>query len=521
MRKKIEIYDTTLRDGNQALNVSFSLEDKLLVAEKLYNLGVHYIEGGWPNSTNKTDIEFFKQVRKSGLRSKITAFGSTRRPNISPAKDNFLKTLLKADVPVITIFGKCWDLHVKDVIRTSLDENLRMIESSCSYLKKRCESVFFDAEHFFNGYQENPQYALKVLNAAINGGADRLILCDTNGGMLPMEIQEVFRKVRRTIPDVILGIHAHNDSGNATANSLIAVQEGAVQIHGTINGLGERCGNADLCSLIPNLSLKMGRTTIPARKLPKLRSVSLFVSEIANLVPNIRQPYVGESAFTHKAGPHIDGVLKNSRSFEHVSPQEVGNDRKYILSNQAGGSAVVEKLKKVKPDINKKDKLVKKLLKEIKSLEDGGYQFEAADGSFQLLAKRKLGLFKELFKFKGFRVIIEKRENGENFAEATIKVKKGREIVHTAAEGDGPVNALDNAVRKALVQFYPQLKNVSLEDFKVRVLDGRDGTSAKVRVLIESHDGKEHWGTIGVSPNIIEASWIALLDSLNYKIMKS
>lgn len=520
MEKFVKIYDTTLRDGNQALSVSFSLEDKLRIAEKLDNLGVRYIEGGWPNPTNLTDLKFYREIGKKKLKARIAAFGSTRRPDTKPEKDAILKTLLSTESPVITIFGKSWDLHVRNVLRTTLDENLKMIESSVKYLKKRCDELIFDAEHFFDGYKHNADYALKTLSSAVEGGAECIVLCDTNGGCLPMEVMQIVRAVRNGFPSISLGIHAHNDSGNAVANSLIAVSEGVTHVQGTINGLGERCGNANLCAIIPDLMLKMGIKCITPKQLAKLTETSIFVDEIANLLHDIRQPFVGECAFTHKAGAHIDGVVKDSRSFEHVSPAAVGNERRYVLSDQAGSSAIIEKIRKIKPNIDKKDPLVKSLLQQIKDMEYRGYQFEAAEGSFQLLVRKALGKFREAFEFKGFRVIIEKRENGEMHSEATIKVKRGTEVVHTAAEGDGPVNALDNAVRKALVNFYPQLKDVRLEDFKVRVLDGRDGTAAQVRVLIETHDGKKHWGTVGLSPNIIEASWIALIDSLNYKLMK-
>ncbi len=516
----VKIYDTTLRDGNQTSSISFSLEDKLLITDKLVELGVHYIEGGWPNVTNKTDVEYFNRVKKLGYKSKIVAFGSTRRPNIAPENDSFLNSLIKAETPVITIFGKSWDLHVNDVIRTGLDENLRMVESSIRYLKKYCDEVLFDAEHFFDGFNGNREYAIKVVEAALNGGADGIELCDTNGGMLPWDIKDVFDIMRDRFPNTEFGIHTHNDSGNADANALTILKAGAKRVHGTINGIGERCGNSNLCVVIPNLVLKMGVDCINEEQLSKLTSISYFVNETANILPNVRQPFVGEYAFYHKGGPHIDGVIKNKASFEHIEPEKIGNGRKYAISDQAGGSVIVEKIKKIKPDINKNDAVVKELLTKIKDMVHGGYQFEAAEGSFQLLAQKALGVFKEPFEFKGFRVIIEKNEDGSSYSEATIKVQKGDEIVHTAAEGDGPIDALSKAVRKALVSFYPKLKEVKLEDFKVRILDERGGTSAVVRVLIESHDGKEHWGTVGVSSNIIEASWIALVDSLVYKIMK-
>ena len=521
MSRKIQIFDSTLRDGNQALGVSFSVDDKLLIAQKIDELGVQYIEGGWPNPSNQTDVEFFRSAAKRKFKAKVTAFGSTCRPDTSPAKDPIVRTLLSTETQTVAVFGKSWSLHVTDVLRTSLDENLRMIEDTVAYLKKHGREVVYDAEHFFDGYLNNPEYAVKTLMAASNGGADCLVLCDTNGGRLPMEVERIFSTVKEQVNAQAWGIHAHNDSGNAVANSLMAVSKGAVHVQGTMNGLGERCGNANLCTIIPNLVLKMDLPCIPAKQLAHLTQVSLFVSEVANLTPDLRQPYVGEAAFSHKGGAHIDGVLKNQKTFEHIDPALVGNERRYVLSDQAGRSTIVEKLQKMKPRLDKSDPVVKGLLQQIKDLEYKGYQFEAAEGSFQLLARRAFGDFKEPFELKGFRVIIQKDEDGHTRSEATIKVRKGEEVVHTAAEGDGPISALDNAVRKALGNFYPGINDVRLEDFKVRVLDGRDGTSATVRVLIESHDGIDHWGTIGVSSNIIEASWIALIDSLNYKLMKS
>ncbi len=521
MPRKIQLFDSTLRDGNQALGVSFSVEDKILIAQKIDELGIHYIEGGWPNPSNQTDVEFFKRARKLKFKSKITAFGSTCRPENAAARDPIVRMILETETQAVAIFGKSWSLHVTDILRTRLEENLRMIADTVAYFKKHDREVIYDAEHFFDGYLENPEYALKTLEAANNAGADCLVLCDTNGGRLPMEVASILSAVRKRVKANSWGIHTHNDSGNAVANALMAVAEGAGHVQGTINGLGERCGNANLCTLIPNLVLKMDLACVTPKQLGRLREISLFVSEIANLLPDLRQPYVGDAAFSHKGGAHIDGVLKNQRSFEHIDPVHVGNERRYVLSDQAGRSTIVEKLQKMKPRLDKSDPVVRNLLQNIKDLEFKGYQFEAAEGSFQLLARRALGQYKEPFEFQGFRVIIQKDEDGYTHSEATIKVRKGTEVVHTAAEGDGPISALDNAVRKALVSFYPQIKDVRLEDFKVRVLDGRDGTSAAVRVLIESHDGTDHWGTIGVSSNIIEASWIALIDSLSYKLMKS
>ncbi|MGB7569050.1 MAG: citramalate synthase [Chitinivibrionales bacterium] len=518
-KKSILIYDTTLRDGNQAFGISLSLSDKLRIAERLSDLGFHYIEGGWPNPTNTTDIEFYKEANKRGFAAKIAAFGSTRRPNVSCYRDDFLQILVKTGAPVATIFGKSWDLHVKHVIKTSEQENLDMIAESVSYLKRHMDEVVYDAEHFFDGYLYNKDYALKTLFAAQQAGADCIVLCDTNGGMLPDRFTRIFKDVKTHLQSP-LGVHIHNDSGCAEANSIIGILEGATQVQGTVNGYGERCGNANLCTIIPALQLKRGYQLLPARQLEALTSVSVFISEIANVAHNPQQPYVGEAAFSHKAGMHADAVLKINKSYEHVNPGEVGNARRFVVSIQAGSSTIRERLPGLKKKIDKHDPIVKKLLAKIKALETQGYQFEAAEGSFELLAKEMLGLFREDFEFKGFRVIEEKRENGEVFSEATIKVKADGVLEHTAAEGDGPVNALDNALRKALARFYPSLLSVKLEDFKVRVLEGKEGTAAKVRVLIESSDGNERWGTVGVSTNVIEASWLALIDSLKYKLMK-
>jgi 2-isopropylmalate synthase len=517
--KKLAIYDTTLRDGNQAIGINLSVSDKLDIARKLDELGVHYIEGGWPNPTSPVDSEFFQKVGKLALKARIAAFGSTRRPDLTCAKDPFMQALVRSGAPVATIFGKSWDLHVKRVIKTTLEENLAMIAESVAFLKQHTEEVIYDAEHFFDGYRANRDYALKTLMAAHEAGADVLVLCDTNGGMLPDEFLRIYREVTSQLP-AAFGIHAHNDSGCAEANSFIAVGEGAVQVQGTINGLGERCGNADLCTIIPGLQLKRGFRLVSEKQMAKLTATSIYIAEIANVTHNIRLPYVGEAAFSHKGGAHADGVIKVRESFEHTAPELVGNSRRFVVSDQAGRSTIMEKISQTIPGIDKSDPVVKNVLTKIKSLEAEGYQFEAADASFQLIVWEAMGKAIAPFTVKGFRVIEEKRENGELFSEATIKVEENGILEHTAADGDGPVNALDNALRKALLKFFPALKAVKLEDFKVRVLDGREGTGAKVRVLIESSDGTERWGTIGVSTNIIEASWLALIDSLKYKLLK-
>jgi 2-isopropylmalate synthase len=519
LKQTVLIYDTTLRDGNQGVGINFSLSDKLRIAMRLSELGFNYIEGGWPNPSNEIDKEFFKQITKKSITAKIAAFGSTRRPKTPCSKDAILQSLVKTQAPVATIFGKSWDLHVSHVIKTSEQENLDMIAESVAYLKKYMDEVIYDAEHFFDGFRHNPEYAMKTIHAARQAGADCITLCDTNGGALPDFFIATFLKVKQQLTSPI-GVHLHNDSGCADANSILGILNGACQVQGTINGFGERCGNANLCTIIPALQLKRGYSIISQTQMKTLTAVSIFVSEIANMTHNSQQPFVGEAAFSHKAGIHADAVLKVTRAYEHFEPMHVGNSRRFIVSLQAGSSTVCERLPGLKKKIDKHNPVIKQLLAKIKLLETQGYQFEAADGSFELLAKKFLGQFKENFEFKGFRVIEEKRENGEVFSEATIKVKADGRLEHTAAEGDGPVNALDNALRKALVKFYPSLSEVKLDDFKVRVLEGHDGTAAKVRVLIESSDGNDRWGTIGVSTNIIEAAWLALIDSLNFKLMK-
>ncbi len=517
---KVEIYDTTLRDGAQAEGISLSLHDKLMIARKLDELGVHYIEGGWPNPTNPKDLEFFIRVKDYQFRTaKITAFGSTRRVGNRPEEDMILNTLLKADTEVVTIFGKSWDLHVTEVLKTTLDENLKMIEDSVAFLRSRGRRVVYDAEHFFDGYKNNPQYALKTLEAAQSGGAEILVLCDTNGGCLPLETKQIVEEAKKEIL-LPFGIHTHNDSGMADANSIIAVELGALQVQGTFGGWGERCGNANLTTVIPNIMLKLGKDCIPKGTLRNLAEVSRFISEVANVAHDFRQPYVGESAFAHKGGAHIDGVLKLPRSFEHIDPKLVGNERRLLLSEQSGGSTVVKKLQKLCPGVKKSDPIVSQLLAEVKRLENQGYQFEAASASFEILARKLLQKYEDPFQLEGFRTIVEKRKDGRVFSEATVRVVVGGEEQYMAAEGDGPVNALDIALRKALEKVYPSLTGVRLRDYKVRVLSSSAGTAAKVRVLIQSSDGADIWGTVGVSENIIEASWEALADSMGYKILK-
>ncbi|MDY6826990.1 MAG: citramalate synthase [Bacillota bacterium] len=516
--QKVDIYDTTLRDGSQREGVSLSVADKLKIAEKLDEFGVSYIEGGWPGS-NPKDIEFFKRAAKINFKNaRICAFGSTRRPGLEAASDQNLKALIEADTETITIFGKSWDFHVRDALKTSLEENLAMIRGSVAYLKALGRHVFYDAEHFFDGYKANPEYALSTLEAASVGGAEVIVLCDTNGGLMPWELESIINVVKNKI-STPLGIHVHNDAGMATANSLLAVRAGIVQIHGTINGYGERCGNANLCTIIPNLQLKMGIEVISPGQLRGLTKLSRFIAEQANIAPADQQPYVGYNAFTHKGGIHIDAVSKKPATYEHADPALVGNKRRILVSELGGRSSISSKSHLNNIQLVKGRPETASVLQRIKEMEHYGYQFEGAEGSFELLILKMMKAYQPLFQLEGFRLIVEKRENGQLYSEVTIKVRVGDVQIHTAAEGNGPVNALDNALRKALEGSYPALKKIKLTDFKVRVIDGVDGTGAQVRVFIESRDDQNTWGTVGVSPNIIEASWIALVDSLEYGLL--
>lgn len=516
----IEIYDTTLRDGTQAEDVSLSVEDKLRITEKLDEIGIHYIEGGWPGS-NPRDADYFKKVRKLLLTNSIvTAFGSTHSPKHSPEDDPNLKALVDAKTRVITIFGKTWDFHVREALRISLEENLDIIHNSVRFLKKHAEKVFFDAEHFFDGYKDNPEFALKCLEAAQAAGADCLVLCDTNGGTLPMILRQTVQTVVKK-SEAPIGIHAHNDSDCGVANSVISVEGGAVQVQGTINGIGERCGNANLCSIIPNLQIKLGYVCLAEDRLKKLRDVSRFVNEIANMRHFKRQPFVGDSAFAHKGGIHVSAVRRRPETYEHISPERVGNSQRVLISDLAGRSNILRKAEEFNIHLEANSPEVQGILDNLKVLEHQGFQFEGAEASFELLLKKALGLHRRFFDLIGFRVIDEKRKENElALSEATIMVKVGKSIEHTAATGNGPVNALDCALRKALEKFYPELKSVGLLDYKVRVLTAGKGTSAKVRVLVESGDETHKWGTVGVSENIIEASWQALVDSIDYKLLK-
>ena len=516
---RIKIYDTTLRDGTQAAGVSFSLLDKLHISQELDKLGFDYIEGGWPGS-NPKDMEFFKRVKSIHFNhAKIAAFGSTRRKNTPVEKDSNIISLLEAETPVVTIFGKSWVLHVRKALLTDESENLRMIDDSISFLKRKNREVIFDAEHFFDGYKENPDYALKVLKVAENSGADCIVLCDSNGGSMPYEIDQIVRVVKERI-NCPLGIHAHNDSGVATANTVIAARIGVEQVQGTINGYGERCGNADLCAVIPNLKLKLGVDCISKEGLRSLTRISRLVSELANLVPFEHQPYVGRFAFTHKGGVHASAISREKKTYEHIDPELVGNKRRVIISELAGKSSVIYKLNERGLGVKNPQVLSKRLIEQIKKLENEGYEFEAANGSFELLVKKNTGDYRKLFNIEGFRVIVEKRENGKLVSEATVKLNINGKQVHTVAEGNGPVNALDKALRKALEDDFPQISQMHLSDYKVRILDAGAGTEAKTRVLIESSDKDDRWGTVGVSPNIIEASFKALLDAVEYKLNK-
>ncbi len=513
----VEIYDTTLRDGAQSPFISFSVEDKIKIAKKLDELGIHFIEGGYPSS-NPKDAEFFRRIKNLNLNAEIVAFGSTKRPKIDPEEDSSLKAIIDAGTKYVCIFGKSWTLHVKHVLKISLEENLRIIEETIEFLKDKGKKVIFDAEHFFDGFKEDKDYAMKVLKTAEKSGAECLVLCDTNGGCLPFEVEKIISYVLKHI-DTKIGVHMHNDSDNAVANTLIAVKLGARHVQGTINGYGERCGNANLCSIIPALKLKMKINCISDEKLKKLYDVARYVAEVANLPLNHNMPYVGDYAFAHKAGVHIDAMLKNIRTYEHINPELVGNERRFLVSELSGRSAIVYLLRSLGENVRKDSSIVSSLLKEIKDLEKDGYQFDIADASLKLFVLKKLKKYKRFFEVEDYKVLVD--YSGEKTkAVAIVKVKVDDRIEYEAAEGNGPVNALDIALRKCIEKFYPEIKDMRLIDYKVRVLDEEKGTGAKVRVLIESSDGKESWITVGVSTNIIEASFRALIDSIEYKLYK-
>jgi len=520
MTAPIKLYDTTLRDGAQMEGISFSVADKLKIARRLDKLGVHYIEGGWPGS-NPKDAEFFARVRGLNLQQAIiAAFGSTRRAGTKAEEDANLAALLDASTPAVALVGKSWTLHVSRVLRTTPDENLRMISESVAYLKAHGREVIYDAEHFFDGYKANPRYALQTLQAAAEAGADCLVLCDTNGGTLPSQVADIVREVKAAFPDIPLGIHAHNDSELAVANSLAAVEAGVTHVQGTINGYGERCGNANLCSVIANLQLKLGLPVLSDVQLRQLSEVSHLVSELANVKPNPYQPYVGHSAFAHKGGIHVDAVMKVAESYQHIDPALVGNQSRVLVSELAGRGNIISKAAELGLDLDGDKEQARRVLRKVKELESRGFQFEGAEGSFELLLRRAQPDYRPPFELLDFLVLVEQRQGTEILAEATVKVRVGDQIMHTAAEGNGPVNALDRAIRKALLRFYPGLDRVQLTDYKVRILDEEAGTAAAVRVLIQASDGRHSWSTVGSSTNIIEASWQALADSLELPLLR-
>ena len=525
--KKIEIYDTTLRDGAQSEGVNFSVSDKLKILKLLDNLGVDYIELGWPGA-NPKDIEVFNQAKKINLiNSKIAAFGCTRKPDTQAKDDIILNTLLKSDTDVITIFGKTWDFHVINALNTTLEENLNMIYDSITYLKSKNKKVFFDAEHFFDGFKQNKDYAIQTILMAFKASCDRIILCDTNGGCTNNDVfnitKEIFEILSNNNPEnkeISLGIHAHNDGDMAVANSIAAIQAGAIQVQGTINGYGERCGNANLCSIIPNLQLKLNYNVLNQENISKLTYTSNCIAEIVNILPPSNLPFVGRSAFAHKAGVHASGVRKNSQTYEHINPELIGNTRKILISDQAGAASLREKIKNLKLINQLNNDEIPKIIDKLKTLEWEGYAFEGAEASFELLVMELMNIRPKFFKVLGFRVIGDTFDNFKHIiTEASIKLKIDDEIIHTVSEGDGPVNSIDKAIRKALIPIYPEVKLFRLNDFKVRILDSKSGTAAKVRVNIETTDGLNKWDTVGVSENIIQASYCAILDSINFGLL--
>ncbi len=518
--KNIVVLDSTLRDGAQAQGISYTVEDKLKIVKRLDSLGVSYIEAGNPGS-NPKDLEFFERVKKIKFNhAKLIAFGSTRRVGIRVEEDANVKSLLLAGTDAVVLFGKAWDFQVTDILKTTLEENLRMITDTVRYFKELGKEVVYDAEHFFDGYESNAAYALETLKAAADAGADSLCLCDTKGGTLPGDIFNITEKMVAKF-DIPIGIHCHNDTGMAVAGSIMAVQAGATQVQGTINGFGERCGNANLCTIIPTLQLKMGYNCIPEGNMCEMTPVARAISEIANVIHDERSPYVGKAAFAHKAGMHADAVAKNTSAYEMFDPECVGNERTFLMSEVAGRSAVLSMAKKVEPSLTKDSPEARLIIDKMKEMEHEGYQYEGAESSFELIIRKVLGKYQPSFELKDFKVIVnEPAKANERNSSAMIKVMVGNQEEITAAEGEGPVNALDNAVRKALSVFYPSIHEMKLTDYKVRVLDSTSATAAKVRVLIESTDGDEVWTTIGVSTDIIEASWKALVDSIEYKLGK-
>jgi len=519
-RGQILVYDTTLRDGAQAEEVSFSLDDKLRIAEALDDFGVHYIEGGWPGS-NPRDEEFFRKVATLKLKhAKVSAFGSTHHHQSTPATDRNVKLLLSARTPCVTVVGKSWRMQTQVALGIAPERNLELIHDTMAYLSHRVDEVMFDAEHFFDGYKNDAEYAMKSLLAALDGGAAWLVLCDTNGGTLPLEIARITSEVAMALPQARLGIHCHNDSDSAVANTISAVMRGATQVQGTINGIGERCGNANLCSIIPNLQLKLGYKAVAPDKIKKLTELSHLVYELANMSLRPHQPYVGRSAFAHKGGIHVSAVTRDPVTYEHVPPESVGNHRRVLVSDLSGKSNIMWKAAEFGIKLDSKDPATGTILEQLKNLEAGGFLFEGAEASFELLIRKATGKWKKKFEVVRARVVSNFSDiHGDNWAEAVIKLKMpDGSTTHAVAEGNGPVNALDKAVRMALAQRYPEVADVELHDFKVRLLDESSKTAATTRVLMESGDGDRRWGTVGVSPNIIEASWRALVDSLEYRL---
>jgi len=530
---KVILYDTTLRDGTQGEGIALSADDKLRIARRLDEFGMAYIEGGWPGS-NPKDIEFFEraQTELALKHARLAAFGSTCKAGVDPAEDEQVQLLIRASTPAVTIFGKTWDLHVTEVLRTTLDENLRMIRETVRYLKSHGKEVVYDAEHFFDGYRANPEYALSTLKAAIIGGADSIVLCDTNGGGLPWLVGEAVDAVRSevlgqetpltprpaSLAHVTLGIHAHNDSETGVANTLEAVRRGCTQVQGTVNGYGERCGNANLISLIPDLQLKMGYDCVPEENLRELVELSRYVSEMANLNPDSHQPFVGQSAFAHKGGTHVNAVVKYVMSYQHIDPALIGNETRVLVSELSGKDNIASKRKEFGLDgLTREEE--RQILQQIKELENAGFAFESAEASVDLMLRRARAGYQPPFEMIDYTAAVEHRAGRGMFSEATVKVRVGERIFHEVAEGNGPVNALNRALRKAIMPFYPRLRAVHLTDYKVRILDSASGTAAMTRVLIDFSDGDRQWTTVGASTNIIEASWIALSDSVEYFIL--
>ncbi len=520
MEKVIDILDSTLRDGAQGEGISFSVEDKLAIVQALDVLGIPFVEAGNPGS-NPKDLEFFQRASQIPLKhTKLVAFGSTCRKQTAPEEDKNLSAILQADTDAVAIFGKCWDLHVTDILCTTLEENLRMIEDSCRFLTQKSKQVFFDAEHFFDGYAANADYAMSALEAAVHGGAACLVLCDTNGGTFPDKIGKVTQEVGKRFPGVQVGIHTHNDRGMAVANSIAAVQAGATHVQGTYLGYGERCGNANLSTIIPNLQAALGYCCIPRENIHLLTTTARHLAEISNIVLPKGSPYVGASAFAHKAGMHADGVLKVSHSFEHIDPQAVGNERRFLMSEMSGRTAVLKKIRAIRPELTRESPETLKILQSLKEMEQLGYQFEGADSSFELLIRKHTGAYHPFFTLIHYRILTGRPSEEGCSASATVKLKVDDRVQLMAAEGNGPINALDKALRAALEVFYPSLSRVRLTDYKVRVMDSKSATGAVVRVLLSSSDGRREWTTVGVSSDVVEASWIALVDSIEYKLIK-